>query len=300
MNKLCKYSMIVLAAFAMVGCTGMEQYPLDAISPETFFNTGNDLQLYTNSFYNMLPSAGGVYNEAIDNVVKQDLADELQGGSRRLVPASGGGWSWGNLRNINFYLQNSSKCKDENARTRYDAVARFFRAYFYFDMVKRFGDVPWYSEVISDKDWDKLQAPRTPRTVVLDSVMADINYAIDHLPEVKTVNEISRWTALALKSRICLFEGTFRKYHTEFKLPEYEAFLDNAIAASKELIERSGYKLYNTGHPESDYLNLFASLNANEDEIILARAFSDELQVYHNLNYYTMTASYGRPGLEND
>ena len=75
MNKLCKYSMIVLAAFAMVGCTGMEQYPLDAISPETFFNTGNDLQLYTNSFYNMLPSAGGVYNEAIDNVVKQDLAD---------------------------------------------------------------------------------------------------------------------------------------------------------------------------------------------------------------------------------
>ena len=77
-------------------------------------------------------------------------------------------------------------------------------------MVKRFGDVPWYSEVISDKDWDKLQAPRTPRTVVLDSVMADINYAIDHLPEVKTVNEISRWTALALKSRICLFEGTFR------------------------------------------------------------------------------------------
>ena len=90
------------------------------------------MQLYTNSFYNMLPSAGGVYNEAIDNVVKQDLADELQGGSRRLVPASGGGWSWGNLRNINFYLQNSSKCKDENARTRYDAVARFFRAYFYF------------------------------------------------------------------------------------------------------------------------------------------------------------------------
>ena len=89
MNKLCKYSMIVLAAFAMVGCTGMEQYPLDAISPETFFNTGNDLQLYTNSFYNMLPSAGGVYNEAIDNVVKQDLADELQGGSRRLVPADG-------------------------------------------------------------------------------------------------------------------------------------------------------------------------------------------------------------------
>lgn len=293
-----KYIAFTLASTALTGCIDMEQYPLDAISPNTYFNTDNDLMLYTNSFYDMLPSAEGVYNEAIDNIVKQDLANELQGGSRRLVPASGGGWSWGNLRNINFYLQNSPKCADEKARNRYDAVAHFFRAYFYFDKVKRFGDVPWYSVTLSDQDWDKMREPRTPRIQVVDSILKEIDKAIEYLPETKTVNEVSKWTALALKSRICLFEGTFRKYHTELNLPDYEMFLEEAANAALEVMNSSGYKIYNTGNPESDYLNLFASVDAIADEVILARSFSDALQVYHNLNYYTMTASYGRPGLE--
>ena len=101
-NSIYKLCSITVAGFLFTSCVSMEQYPLDAISPNTFFNTANDLKLYTNSFYNMLPGAEDVYNEAIDNVIKQDLATELQGGSRRLVPASGGGWSWSNLRNINF------------------------------------------------------------------------------------------------------------------------------------------------------------------------------------------------------
>lgn len=274
----------------------MEKYPLDAISPNTFFNTENDLRLYTNSFYDALPNAEGVYNEAIDNIIKMDLADELRG--TRIVPTSGGGWEWENLRNINFYLDNSSKCKDEAARLRYDALARFFRAYFYFDKVKRFGDVPWYTHAINDKDEENLMLPRTPRTEVMDNILEDINNAIEHLPAEKKVNEITHWTALALKARICLHEGTFRKYHTEFNLPDYEHFLNEAIAAADELITKSGYKIYNTGKPESDYLNFFASHEAIADEVILARGYSDEFQVYHNLNYYTMTASYGRPGLE--
>lgn len=297
-KNLYKLGIFACLGISCMGCTDMEQYPLDAISPNTFFNTSNDLKLYTNSFYNMLPGAEGIYNEAIDNIVKQDLAEELQGGSRRIVPASGGGWSWGNLRNINFYLQNSPQCKDENARNRYDAVARFFRAYFYLDKVQRFGDVPWYSTVISDQDWDKMRLPRTPRAEIMDSILADVDFAVEYLPATKTVNEISKWTALALKSRICLFEGTFRKYHTELNLPGYELFLDEAATASQYIMNESGYKLFDTGHPESDYLNLFASLDAKSEEVILARSFSDALQVYHNLNYYTMTASYGRPGLE--
>ncbi|MDR1938714.1 MAG: RagB/SusD family nutrient uptake outer membrane protein [Tannerellaceae bacterium] len=274
----------------------MEKYPLDAISPNTFFNTESDLRLYTNSFYLILPSAEGVYNESVDNVIKTSLEDEIRG--VRIVPTSGGGWDWTQLRNINFYLMNSQKCQDTNARARYDGVARFFRAYFYFDKVKRFGDVPWYEEVISDQDIAQLQKARDPRTLVVGNILNDIDYAIDNLPTVKSLNEVTRWTALALKARICLHEGTFRKYHTEFNLPDWETFLDEAIRASGELITQSGYSLYNTSNPESDYMNLFASLDAIPAEVILSRGFSDEFQVYHNLNYYTMTASYGRPGLE--
>ena len=285
---------IIAMAIGLISCD-LDQLPLDAISPNTFFNTENDLLLYTNSFYNMLPSAEDVYNEDVDNVVKNSLREELQG--TRVVPTSGGGWTWTELRNINYFLANSGKCPDAAAVAKYNGLARFFRAYFYFNMVKRFGDVPWYSKTIEVGDQEMLTKARDPRTLVMDSVMADVNYAIANLGTARQVNTITKWTALALKSRIALFEGTFRKYHTEFSLPNADKFLDESIAASDELMKNSGYSIYNAT-PSTAYLKLFASDNAIESEVILARDFSDALQVYHNLNYYTMTASYGKPGLE--
>lgn len=285
-------------AALLFSCSDMNQYPLDSVSPENYFNSANELELYTNSFYDMLPNAEGIYAEGVDNIIKVTLDAELQGGSRRIVPASGGGWDWGDLRNINFYLQNSAKCKDETARNKYDAVARFFRAYFYFNKVTRFGDVPWYSTTISDKDWDKMHLPRTPRVQVVDSIMADLDFAVKYLPTGKSVNEITKWTALAFKSRVCLFEGTFRKYHTELNIPDGDEYLQLAAGSAEEVMNSGLYKIYNTGHPETDYMNLFSSDVPNADEYILARSFSDALQVYNNLNYYTMAASYGRPGLE--
>ncbi|GAB3914056.1 RagB/SusD family nutrient uptake outer membrane protein [Larkinella knui] len=281
-------------AFGLTACD-LDLLPEDAISPETFFNTENDLLLYTNSFYNALPSAEDVYNEDVDNVVKNSLRDELQG--TRVVPTSGGGWSWGSLRNINYFLANSGKCPDKKAVAKYNGLARFFRAYFYVGMVKRFGDVPWYSHTIEVTDQDMLTKARDPRAMVMDSVMADLNYAIANLDASRQVNTVTKWTALALKSRTALYEGTFRKYHKEFSLPNADKFLDECISASEDLMKNSGYTIYKAT-PSTAYMKLFSSDNAIPDEVILARDFSDELQVYHNLNYYTMTASYGKPGLE--
>ncbi|WP_031529262.1 RagB/SusD family nutrient uptake outer membrane protein [Dyadobacter crusticola] len=287
---------IIVLSIGLASCD-LNELPMDAISPETFFKTENDLLLYTNSFYNMLPGAEDVYNEDVDNVVKNNLRDELQG--TRIVPTNGGGWTWTNLRNINYFLANSGKCQDKNAVIKYNGIARFFRAYFYFNMVKRFGDVPWYSSTIEVEDQEMLTKARDPRTLVMDSVMADLEYATLALGATTTrqVNTITKWTVLALKSRVGLYEGTFRKYHTEFNLPDAEKFLDASIAASQDLMTNSGYSIYKAT-PETAYLKLFSADNAIADEIILARDFSDELQVYHNLNYYTMTASYGKPGLE--
>ena len=83
-----------------------------------------------------------------------------------------------------------------------------------FDKVQTFGDVPWYSSSLSAGD-SALYKPRDSRTLVMDSVLADINYAIENIPKEIQLNRITKYTALALKARICLFEGTFRKYHTE-------------------------------------------------------------------------------------
>ncbi|WP_160712771.1 RagB/SusD family nutrient uptake outer membrane protein [Chitinophaga solisilvae] len=275
----------------------MDREPLAKINPDNFFKTEKDLKLYTNSFYTMIPDAEGVYNEDMDNVVKSSVSEFLTG--RRQVPVTGGGWTWTELRKINYFLVNCNRVLPFSTTRKYIGAARFFRAWFYFEMVRKFGDLPWYNTPLDGADAAALQKPRDPRQLIMDSVLADIDFAIANLDVVKSNEQVNKWTALALKSRICLFEGTFRKYHKEenFNLPDENKFLQAAADAANELMASGQYKLF-AGNPNTAYRDLFASKNANPDEVILARKFSGTLQIYHNANYYTITASYGQPGLE--
>jgi hypothetical protein len=295
-----------LAVLILAGCKKdfLDRQPLSQISPDNGFNTEAELKLYVRSFYdNMLPNAdnydrgfSSLYNEDIDNIVKTSMGDQLTGS--RVVPVSGGGWNWTNLRNINYFLSNYTKGKlDTTITYKYVAVAKFFRAYFYYNMVARFGDVPWYGKVIESNDSVSLTKKRDPRTLVMDSVLVDINFAVSHLGTDKNVAEVTKWTALALKSTIGLFEGTFRKYHTEFNLPDANRFLQEAANAADEVITKGPYKIY-TSTTDNAYRNLFASMTPIADEVILTRQYSTTLSVFHNVNYYTITASYGKPGLE--
>ena len=209
-----KILMILAAAstIALASCEDwLDKYPLSSGSPETFFKTATDLEAYSNQFYlDVLPGTS-IYEECADNIVKDNLLNEMTDG--RIVPNSGGGWSWGALRDINTMIEYSVNCEDEAARTEYVALARFFRAYFYFEKVKRFGDVPWYDKPIAASDTEQLNKPRDSRELVMTNIIADLDDAIANLPTKKEVYKVTKWTALALKSRVCLFEGTFRKYH---------------------------------------------------------------------------------------
>lgn len=292
MKKYIYIISLFITASVIFGCDDMlEQYPKDEVSPETFFRTENELKLYTNSLLFLFPSTS-LYTEGADNIAKQSLEDEITG----IRDASTvGGWGWGNLRNVNFFLDNSYKCENEAIRAKYDGIARFFRAYFYFDMVKRFGDVPWYSHTFSETDKEQLYKKRDSRILIMDSMLVDIDYAISNLGTDKKVNEVTKWTALALKSRFCLFEGTFRKYHG---IEGWERFLDESIKASQALIDGKKYSIYKGAGKDVAYRDLFASLEAETSEVITARGYNSELQIFHNCNYYTLTSSYGQPGLE--
>jgi hypothetical protein len=282
----------------MMACSKdyLERLPESSVTPEASFKTEKDLALFTKSFYDAaLPSAEGVYNESVDNIVKTTLDDELTG--KRQVPISGGGWTWSNLRNINYFLANCFNTVSEATAAPYAAEARFFRAYFYFDKLKRFGDVPWYDKVIDQNDEEQLKKARDPRTLVVSNILADLDYAIANLSATKSDEKVTKWTALALKSRVALFEGTFRKYHTEFNLTDANGLLEKAADAASKLMEGAQYSLYNAAGTDS-YGALFYSVNSLPQEVILARKFSDALQIWHNVNYYTITASYGKPGLD--
>jgi hypothetical protein len=280
----------------------LDQYPTASISPNTFFTTENDLKAYTNLFYSYLPDAAFTYGESADNIVKSSVDREISG--TRVVPTTDGRWGWGELRNINFFITSENVRKFPNAviRDEYIGLARFFRAFFYFEKVQSYGDVPWYSHVIETNDVEALMKARDPRTLVMDSVLADIDFAIAHLKTTKSVERVTKWTALALKSRIALYEGTWRKYHTEFNLSGADRFLNECVKASEELMNAGVYTVYNktTGPTGKPYQDLFASLTLDPvaDEVILGRRYSNDLAIRHGLQFYITARTQGKPGLE--
>ena len=280
----------------------LNQLPTASLSPNTFFVTEGDLKFYTNQFYVQLPEAGFIYGETADNIVKSSVDRDIAG--TRLIPTTDGRWSWANLREINFFLNSPNVQKFPNAAVRdhYVGIAKFFRAFFYFDKVRNYGDVPWYNTVIETNNEEFLMKARDPRALVMDSIMADIDYAIANLRADKNVERITKWTALALKSRIGLYEGTWRKYHTEFNIPGAEKFLNECVKASEELMNAGMYNLYNktTGPSGKPYQDLFDNLTIDPvvEEVILGRRYSNELELRHGLQFYITARTQGKPGFE--
>lgn len=283
-------ALFLSAAIACISCEDMLDYqPKDRLSPDTYFKTETDCELWTNNYYTVFPSAEGIYSEPYDVIVRDVLADEISG-VRKPMPTDGN-WNWEKLREMNFFLSRASQVEDESVRLEYEGLTRFFRAYFYFEKVKRYGDVPWVDRPLGS-DEEELYKGRDSRESVMEKVMEDVDFAIANLPEVQNVYRVTRWTARALKSRIALFEGTFRKYHG---LDGYEEFLQACVNASEPFLT-GPYSIYTSG--STPYQDLFTSQNAIETEIILARAYTSAISgMTHDVNGHLTGATMGRPGM---
>lgn len=283
-------ALFLSAAIACISCEDMLDYqPKDRLSPDTYFKTETDCELWTNNYYTVFPSAEGIYSEPYDVIVRDVLADEISG-VRKPMPTDGN-WNWEKLREMNFFLSRASQIEDESVRLEYEGLTRFFRAYFYFEKVKRYGDVPWVDRPLGS-DEEELYKGRDSRESVMEKVMEDVDFAIANLPEVQNVYRVTRWTARALKSRIALFEGTFRKYHG---LDGYEEFLQACVNASEPFLT-GPYSIYTSG--STPYQDLFTSQDAIETEIILARAYTSAISgMTHDVNGHLTGATMGRPGM---
>ena len=283
-------ALFLSAAIACISCEDMLDYqPKDRLSPDTYFKTETDCELWTNIYYTVFPSAEGIYSEPYDVIVRDVLADEISG-VRKPMPTDGN-WNWEKLREMNFFLSRASQIEDESVRLEYEGLTRFFRAYFYFEKVKRYGDVPWVDRPLGS-DEEELYKGRDSRELVMEKVMEDVDFAIANLPEVQNVYRVTRWTARALKSRIALFEGTFRKYHG---LDGYEEFLQACVNASEPFLT-GPYSIYTSG--STPYQDLFTSQDAIETEIILARAYTSAISgMTHDVNGHLTGATMGRPGM---
>ncbi|KAA2241302.1 RagB/SusD family nutrient uptake outer membrane protein [Chitinophaga agrisoli] len=283
--------MLCLAGcLCLLAACDLDKEPLAALAPDTYFSNEEELKLYSNKFYlDILPDGPAIYSENADMIIITPLNAAVSG--QRTVPSTGEGWTWEPLRRINYLLANSDHTPDLTIRNQYNALARFFRAYFYFEKLRRFGEVPWFNKVLGSDD-PELYKPRDSRDLIADSIIQDLDFAFAHLPETKEVYRVNKWTALALKSRVGLFEGTFRKYHG---LTNAEKYLTSCVQASEQLINEGGYSLYQGG--TAPYRDLFANTKAIGQEVILARDYDEALGLFHNLQFYENSSTLGRPSL---
>lgn len=305
MKKIYAVFISGLSVLAFSSCEGfLDKFPETSLSPETFYTSEKELELATNGFYTMLPSPDNTTDGALqDNDLEYHVAlSSLQMGNRSAENETWSSSTWSNLRALNYYLEHSVNCTSEDIRKKYDGVAYFFRAMFYYEKVRKYGDIPWYDHVISANDKASLYRARDSRGFVMQKIMEDLDKAIDGLPVTWTegVYRINKYAAYAFKSRVALFEGTWRKYHdvpdetytkddgTQLTLSS-EYFLRQSADAAKAVIDYGKYKMYKSetivkGQPYRDF---FVLEDAETSETILSRRYlyTDEMNIRHGVQF---------------
>lgn len=292
-----EYILMLLVCLAFTACKKLDQQPESTASKQAIFGTENGLKLYTNSFYGMdlMPKNSTSQDAMSDYLAVKAVPDFIREGAFGANNSSG--WNWRDLRNINYFIVN---CNDPAVpaatRNNYLGIARYFRAYFYLDKVKRFGDVPWIGKPIDIDDAAALNAGRDKRELVMDSVLADINFACAN---IQTTNDASRtsitkWVAYAFKSRLCLFEGTYRKYHTELSLgATANTWLQESASAAEEIIKNGGYSINTAGGAGASYRQVFTSNTPLVNEVLQAAVADVNLGVLNEANWWWTSGTYG-------
>lgn len=264
----------------------LDRYPQTSVPPDLFFKSEQDLALYINGLLT-LPGREDSY------LGDQNTDDKATTGFQEInsmmttTPSSQtiiNGWSysdWQRLRDINYFLENYDKAAEPQAvKDHYAGLARFYRAMFYMNKVKRYSDVPWYSKTLNPTDED-LNKGRDSRAVVVDNIMADLEFAAAHVRSKGNVPAGTPYDMVVklVQARIALYEGTFRRYHPELNLQATAAaFLTIAADAANEIISSNQFSL------AGDYASLFNSADlSGNPEVLLARIYDNDLSLGSSL-----------------
>ena len=308
-----KRILYILSSLAVLGMMAVSCDLTEAPQAEAgraiLFGDEAGLRNYTYGFYNYLPDNGSAHkiNVMHDHSAKMNIGVYETGAYTTSTSTS---WSWGSIRNVNYFIKyNTSPDVPETIRNNYTGIARLFRAYLYYDKLVTYGGVPWIDKPLDPTDED-LYKTQDSRDVIIQHIMDDLDYAAANITTTTITpysNTVNKWTALALKSRICLFEGTFRKYHANGSTygAQYLAgcsitaneLLQAAADAAKQVMDAGVYKLHTGTVYEAGgrgaYRDLFISDNPVTEEVMLAYSQSKELSVLGEANWYYNSTSYG-------
>lgn len=278
----------------------LDREPITKPEAGNFLTGAIQVENYINGLYMTLPSFSkfglGVRSEEknSDNIIAEKYDARLHGQNNQFSGASDWQTGYQNLRKVNYFFHNY---KVPEAQENEDVLslkgeAYFLRAYWHFDLLKKFGSIP-----VMDAFWDEnatiagLQIPAKTRNEVARFILSDLVEAKNLLHSRGKYSgiRINKEVAMVLAMNVALYEGTWEKYHSsdDFASSTNESnyFLGEVINWGNELFG-CGIDLYKTGQNPGD---AFAALFNSKDlsgmgEVLLWRKYSSDEGVFHDVN----------------
>ena len=232
----------------------LDRLPETTLADNTFWQSETDLRGACNKLYVDLP--GFDHDRRADDIIGT-AANGTSSGNWSL-PSTAGDWTnpYNRIGVCNNIITKGAEAPLSDAqKNRWLAEAYFFRAFHFFDLVKKYGDVPLILKAFDSTSDPDIKMARTPREEVILQCYGDLKFAEEWLPEIDAVSSDADWgrvsksAARALMMRIGLYEGTFVKYHG--LASDSKAHLKVAVDAAERIIKSGKHALY------PDYQKLF-------------------------------------------
>lgn len=243
-------SAAMLAVSALfTSCDVTDLSPLDSVTDKSFWNSTTDLELYANGLLGNLGGAGA-YGDQFSDVFVNSTVDNYLFNTMSIANASG--WDWGTVRSCNYFMARYDRVQgDEATINQYVGEVRFYRALDYYGKIKRFGDVPWYDKDLSTSDTEELYKARDPRNFVLGKIIEDLEFAAQWCIDSKASGRPTKDAALTQLARVCLYYGTYMKYHNEQPSEgiSSEMLLQKAKDATDRIINSGKYSIVKATDP---------------------------------------------------
>ena len=232
------------------GCDLLNNDPYDSFTKGNFFTSETNVEMYTNYFYSEWSGYGnnGSYgtfyfptlndNQAVTGITTWDFTT---------ISADDATWnaSYAEIRRANILLENLDGVPmPEASMAYYQSLGRLYRAWQHFCVVRKFGDCYWVDHSLSTEDQDILYGPRQNRNDVMDKMLEDLNYAVENMGEKNASSRTAYnvYVAQAIKAQICLFEGTYAKYHKN-DTERAKKYLTEAKNAAEAIINSGEFEL---------------------------------------------------------
>lgn len=297
-NKFIYITALCGTLFFTSGCEDfLDKGPLTEFTDENYWTSESNVRTFTWQFYNEFMGYGNgtgttadfyFQSAAASNaiIISDDLCNSSYLNFQSTASSTNTDWNnyYISIRRSNLLISRISTVPglSEESMLHWEAVARFFRAYNYFRLVQRFGDVPFIDGYVAPTENEKIYVERMNRNAVMEKVYEDLDFAVKNMRLSDGTNTLNRYVAFALQSRVCLYEGTYRKYYNAGDGVKY---LTTAKSAATEIMNNTNYQL------NADYQSVFNSIAlSGSKEMLLYKDYQPSI-LMHSIQAYTNTSS---------